>query len=352
MQRNVIAREVLLPVALQTKALIVGRSSCSLTNAFAEVSEPIQNSLGESCPFQMVIFEHAQNLHMSTVLKPDCLERKLQRTNDAWNQANFIPSLSDYYGVDPVLWPRYTLVEGAAAYFIFECLNDQNPPLHDPRAAVQFETMFLSSLRSSLPVLALWTGGDKKVLKFEALNYVTNGIPLILLDSRWLEETREEHDEIADMRLDSPVTYRTSDIAREKDCSENSEALYQAFDRLTAHAKALNEIGLYDTHIGSAMACVRAGIRKKEKIKQQRKDRKLWLHEAIVQAMLESHHNSAPTNLQHDVAHAALSAEDEKIIQATDLFIDYVAEQTWQDAPPPGFVSLLHSRKALSIIPT
>ena len=136
MPRNVIAREVLLPVALQTKALIVGRSSCSLTNAFAEVSEPIQNSLGASCPFQMVIFEHARNLHMNTILKPDSLERKLQQSNDAWNHANFIPALSHHYGVDPVLWPRHKLVEGAAAYFVFECLNDQNPPLHDPRAAV------------------------------------------------------------------------------------------------------------------------------------------------------------------------------------------------------------------------
>ncbi|CAE7613746.1 unnamed protein product [Symbiodinium sp. CCMP2456] len=48
---NLIAREVLLPVAMKTQALIIGTSSCSLTTAFAEVSAPIQRRYGDECPF-------------------------------------------------------------------------------------------------------------------------------------------------------------------------------------------------------------------------------------------------------------------------------------------------------------
>eukprot|EP00439_Symbiodinium_sp_Y106_P045768 s1477_g5.t2 len=335
-QMNVIAREVLLPVAHQTEALIVGRSSCSLTNAFAEVSEPLQNSLGDQCKFQMVIFEHARNLQVNTKLKPDSLERKLQDSNDAWKRADFIPALSHHYGIDPVLWPRHQLVEGAAAYFVFECLNDQG--LHDPRAAVQFENMFLSSLRKSVPVLALWTGGDVNVLKFEALNYVTNGIPLILLDSRYNDE---EHEPPAETTLESrlPCDPLLDDISMHVDekttrKSLASEPFHEACQKLQKHAERLNtlETPLYDTHIGSALACIRAGIHRKDNEKKQRKDRDLWLHEAIVQAMLEAHHTSAPTDLSRDEVSDALSTADKNIIKATDFFVEFVAEQTEQES--------------------
>ncbi|CAE7945697.1 unnamed protein product [Symbiodinium sp. KB8] len=333
--RNVIAREVLLPVAHQTEALIVGRSSCSLTNAFAEVSEPLQNSLGDQCKFQLVIFEHARNLQVNTKLKPDSLERKLQDSNDAWKRADFIPALSHHYGIDPVLWPRHQLVEGAAAYFLFECLNDQG--LHDPRAAVQFENMFLSSLRKSVPVLALWTGGDVNVLKFEALNYITNGIPLILLDSRYSDE---EHEPPAETTLESRLPRDPlDDISMHVDekttrKSFASEPFHEACQKLQQHAERLNslETPLYDTHIGSALACVRAGIHRKDNEKKQRKDRELWLHEAIVQAMLEGHHTSAPTDLRRDEVSEALSAADKTIIKATDFFVDFVAQQTEQES--------------------
>ena len=117
----------------------------------------------------------------------------------------------------------------------------------------------------------------------------------------------------------------------EKEKSNVSDAFQQSCEKLRVHAQALNELGLYDTHIGSALACVRAGIRKKEKEKEQRNDRELWLHEAIVKAMLEAHHSSAPTKLQNDDIHEALSAEDEKVLRATDFFMDFVAGQTWQD---------------------
>ena len=312
---------------------------------------------------------------MNTILKPDSLERKLQQSSDVWNRANFVPALSHQYGVDPVLWPRHSLVEGArggtwfwlsvsafccwipccklrlamlrkpkrgaSAYFIFECLNDQNPPLHDPRAAVQFENIFLSSLRSTLPVLALWTGGDVNVLKFEALNYVTNGIPLILLDSRWVEEAPDDGPGAdAAPAEPAPASAPSSDHepldmiimdVDEKTKEDVNDGFQQACSKLETHTRALNETGLFDTHTGSALACVKAGIRPKDKEKEQRNDRRLWLHEAIVRAMLESHHSTAPANLQHDASHEALSAEDEKIIRATDFFMDHVASQLWQD---------------------
>ena len=49
--------------------------------------------------------------------------------------------------------------------------NDER--LHDSRAAVQFENMFVTSLHTYLPVLAMWTGGDLNTLSPQASHPVS-----------------------------------------------------------------------------------------------------------------------------------------------------------------------------------
>ena len=41
------------PLDAGSKALIIGSSLCSITNAFARASAPIQRRLGEDCPFRV-----------------------------------------------------------------------------------------------------------------------------------------------------------------------------------------------------------------------------------------------------------------------------------------------------------
>ncbi|CAE7252814.1 unnamed protein product [Symbiodinium sp. CCMP2592] len=317
-QMNMVARDVLLPVAMQTNALIVGRSTCSLTTAFAEVSEPIQNSLGASCPFQLLIVENARNYYIPTKLKPNSFEQKLLQSNNTWRKADFIPSLTQSYGVDPVLWPRHRLVEGAAAYVVFECLDEKR--LHDPRAAVQFENIFVSSLRTSLPVLGLWTGGDVNVLKYEALNCVTNGIPLILLDSR-------PELVAAEKAPDGPPDDEPEVLLEDKATTPAAPTRYDihvAAERLRKHSEALNRLILFDTMVGSALACVRASL--KHKVKEHRVDKQLWLYDAVIRATLQSHHERGDANPED------LSIEDEDVSMATEILINHVADQLSKEA--------------------
>lgn len=56
---NLIAKEVLLPLALKSHALVVGVSACALMTAFANVCGPIQRRYGDKCPFRMICLEHA-----------------------------------------------------------------------------------------------------------------------------------------------------------------------------------------------------------------------------------------------------------------------------------------------------
>ena len=295
--------------------------------AFAEVSEPIQNSLGASCPFQLLIVENARNYYIPTKLKPNSFEQKLLQSNNTWRKADFIPALTQSYGVDPVLWPRHRLVEGAAAYVVFECLDEKR--LHDPRAAVQFENIFVSSLRNSLPVLGLWTGGDVNVLKYEALNCVTNGIPLILLDSRpELIPAEKAPDGAPDDEPEVLLEGATTPAAPTR------YDLHVAAERLRKHSEALNRLILFDTMVGSALACVRASL--KHKVKEHRVDKQLWLYDAVIRATLQSHHERGDANPED------LSIEDEDVSMATEILINHVADQLSKDGPA-SFGAISHS---------
>eukprot|EP00439_Symbiodinium_sp_Y106_P020286 s5694_g2.t1 len=273
---NLIARE----------ALIIGTSSCSLTTAFAEVSAPIQRRYGELCPFRMVIFEQAWNMHVRSTMKSDSVEHILKEKLAPWSKANFVKALSHKFGCDPAFWPQQKLVKGAAAYMVFECLRPgllrNEERLHDSRAAVQFENMFVTSLHTYLPVLAF-----------------------------------RHHDLIEqDWDPDNPGLEGKFDFA--------DMSMQEAVRKLTNLGKALNK-----TH-----GC---------KIDR---DRDQWLYDAIVEAMLEAAHGDPPPGLDgtNDLRSEDLEEGGEElnlfafwdcclwISKATEFFLAYVGQQTSKEA--------------------
>ena len=52
------------------------------------------------------------------------------------NASNFNRGMQSMHGSDPSLWPQKNLVEGAAAYLIFESMEPDGLP--DPRPGEQF----------------------------------------------------------------------------------------------------------------------------------------------------------------------------------------------------------------------
>ena len=65
-QLMLFVKECILPVAMQTKALILvgGCTDDSLAMAVQKVMEPIQNRMGASCPFTIIGFCFSFEVHM------------------------------------------------------------------------------------------------------------------------------------------------------------------------------------------------------------------------------------------------------------------------------------------------
>ena len=141
---NLIAKEVLLPLAVRSHALVVGVSACALMNAFANVCGPIQRRYGDKCPFRMICFEHAYHLHMA-VESYDGVERAIWNVTPEWQRSdyNIREALGGMFGADQSQWPRQQLLPGCAQYVIYESLAlDQNNCRMDLRAGNRFSDTF------------------------------------------------------------------------------------------------------------------------------------------------------------------------------------------------------------------
>eukprot|EP00931_Biecheleriopsis_adriatica_P106235 TRINITY_DN8071_c0_g1_i6.p1 TRINITY_DN8071_c0_g1~~TRINITY_DN8071_c0_g1_i6.p1 ORF type:complete len:1175 (+),score=224.08 TRINITY_DN8071_c0_g1_i6:186-3527(+) len=323
LELNLVAKEVLLPMALKSHALVVGHSSCSMTAAFAMVSAPIQRQYGDACPFRVVIFENAMYMHKTAELQPGSLACALRDSNAAWTKADFVPALTKKFGYDPAFWPEQRLVEGAAGYVIFESLDAHGNA--DMRAADQFLRMFVSSLHSYLPAVALWTYGDADLKLAQGVaELVGTGFPLILLDSR-RRDTR-------DPTLPPPDT---SNLPAE--VSERLQALpptvAQAANQLLTATHELNEAGMIEFFTASAIACMRSGIdlmaERYEGIQKRdrhRIDKNLWLCDAIIEATLESAHY-----LNHDTE-IGLDTVEKACSNAVEFLLALVGSQQQEEA--------------------
>jgi len=58
-QLMLLAKEVLLPLAIKSQALVIVTDSCSLATAFLQVSAPVRRTMGEKCPFRVLLFTRA-----------------------------------------------------------------------------------------------------------------------------------------------------------------------------------------------------------------------------------------------------------------------------------------------------
>lgn len=139
---NLIAKEVLLPLALKSHALVVGVSACALMTAFANVCGPIQRRYGDKCPFRMICLEHAYHLHMA-VDSYDGVEKAIWKEIPEWRDSDeqIRKALGVKFGADRGQWPRQQLLPGCEQYVIYESL-DENDCRIDFRAGNRFSDTF------------------------------------------------------------------------------------------------------------------------------------------------------------------------------------------------------------------
>ncbi|CAJ1414564.1 unnamed protein product [Effrenium voratum] len=347
-----LAKEVLLPLAFRASALIIGSSLCSITNAFARASAPIQRRLGEDCPFRVVIWDHAPWLWKSASSEGNGLSKQAWKTSDAWQRADFRKCMQSMHGSDPSLWPQKNLVEGAAAYLIFESMEPDGLP--DPRPGEQFMNRFVASLQSHLPVVALWTHGKGSLNTLsQAADHVSYGLPLVLLDSRsnWKfpDDIVDEEEEVppsADDGIeaaDAPVAARA-----QKNCLDCELTKVQR--RLEHICEALAEESLVDTYSASALACIRCALDRGQAEKQMAESYleirnkpydQLWLGEAIDKARLQTNTCS--------------SDRDVSTMKAVEMFLRYAGKQQrleariFRDMLEEGIAAILDSQDFQSL---
>lgn len=180
-QLLIFAKEVLLPLAMKNRALVIGTEMCSLTAAFASVCKPIEQMMGDECPFNMLLFTRAPTLDIASRRKGS-IAFQFRNACQPWISQDIESCLPRLYGDDKASWPHEDIIPGVSQCIVFESLSDGKI---SEVIADRFQTDFITSLAGHLPVVALRTQGDVR-LKYmaAAADHVNRGLPLLLVDSR------------------------------------------------------------------------------------------------------------------------------------------------------------------------
>jgi hypothetical protein len=210
-------REVLVPLAAQTAAMIVGSAfkDASLMMMFARVSKSLASKYGGmgSSPWTMLGFAGAPKL-LKSLDDPNSVVTGWFKLSARWREKRDLIAAAklqsgkgevneeeDYdipYDVNPDL----------GNLIIIDCVRESadNPPVIDMAGKTHIEAAIMDYLVSSLAVIGVGTmhavNGYAGLAK--AVNYLNMKVPLLLLDLR----DRDEHGDITDNEggaLDEPL---------------------------------------------------------------------------------------------------------------------------------------------------
>jgi len=210
-------REVLVPLAAQTAAMIVGSAfkDASLMMMFARVSKSLASKYGGmgSSPWTMLGFAGAPKL-LKSLDDPNSVVTGWLKLSARWREKRDLIAAAklqsgkgevneeeDYdipYDVNPDL----------GNLIIIDCVRESadNPPVIDMAGKTHIEAAIMDYLVSSLAVIGVGTmhavNGYAGLAK--AVNYLNMKVPLLLLDLR----DRDEHGDITDNEggaLDEPL---------------------------------------------------------------------------------------------------------------------------------------------------
>jgi len=334
---NLIAKEVLLPLAVRSHALVVGVSACALMNAFANVCGPIQRRYGDKCPFRMICLEHACHLHMA-VKSYDGVERAIWNETPEWRRsdANIRKALEAMFGADPGQWPRQQLLPGCEQYVIYQSLGDPDDCTIDFRAGNRFSDMFVSSLSTFLPAIGIWTYGDRDLhLVGQVAEHVSDGMPLLLLNSRASTfKLRSEDGSLVreTVRELPPFLCNSQGKLQEywNHCHDlcnslRNETLAEYSQNLLQIAAALMGQSKADAYTASALACLKMAVVKQREGQGSREDSKMWLCNAVEAAVVDRTYSAAIDAMGLDDDGVAL--QEEELSQVVQFFLNYVGVQ-------------------------
>ena len=181
-QLLLLAREVILPLATKSSALVLGSEQCSLTRAFIKVAFATQRKLKDTCPFTLVIFARAPYFDLKA-RNVDSVVSHFRQKGSGWekNDTTMKLAMQNKFGDDECYWPEEDLHEGRYSLVMFESLTGD---AIDTQTPDNFQNIFVSAL-THVPVIAMMTYGTDKCRYHPVMaDHVRRGMPLMLLDSR------------------------------------------------------------------------------------------------------------------------------------------------------------------------
>mmetsp|Transcript_119727 Transcript_119727/g.298628 ORF Transcript_119727/g.298628 Transcript_119727/m.298628 type:complete len:1053 (+) Transcript_119727:117-3275(+) len=264
-QMLLLAKEVLLPLAIKAKALVIGQEACSLTAAFFQVCGAIQTEFqqrGKECPFRVLIMCRAPFFEQVAREDDSSVVSNFRRQSSKWSKKakDFTKALDMRYGNDPAYWPRLDLFHGEYSIIMFECLGPDGRVNEKP--FLGFQHNFIAALMDDVPVLGVQTYGTERMNFVPTMaEHVGRKMPLFLIDSR-------------------------------KRKNLGSLKVEDTDPELRALSEKLHKAGVADWYSTSTLAYVKSAIDRRRRLinnddSADVDQRKMWIHQAILQKRRE-----------------------------------------------------------------
>lgn len=225
-------------------------------------------------------------------------------------------ALKSKFGDDESFWPHSDLPSGDYTLVMFESLDEQGH--FEFEAGSRFKTEFTSALAADKTTIALMTYGTKQMEEIGAAKYhaYSNGLPLLLLDSRVERSQREAH-----IKMKSIATI----VEAETVLNEFKEQMHSC-----------DRGGRMDTYNTSVLAFMKSIVNKKMREEygddpdsSESAQRHLLLWEAIEARKHERDKARRPLGR---FAQEGMTPFEKDLIAATDVVMKYIGGEVEWDA--------------------
>lgn len=192
-QLLIFMRTCVLPVAMQTRALIIisGANDCFLGAALSDVALGEQVRLGKDCPFTVVATVYEHEVHYLAVRRGS-LACQIAKQSQSWrNRLNFTSQF--WKTINGGVLQQCDLSPAASRYIVFESIDEARDEVtggfdvkHSKKNVslrASFETVFLQMMTRKLPSIAIQSHYINKGLQY-LVDLASRNIPVLLLDTR------------------------------------------------------------------------------------------------------------------------------------------------------------------------
>jgi hypothetical protein len=178
----VFMKTCILPIAMQTKALILvgGTDDCSLSSALAHAVLAEQARLGNDCPFTVVTMTSEFEVHYNALNTKRSISAQVAKNCPAWlRRISIIQKTLENQNIS--VFPQCDLSAAATRYIIFESINEETMTI-DSSLERSFASTFLQWITQKLPSIAIQANYPDDGVS-HLIDLAIRGIPVLLLDT-------------------------------------------------------------------------------------------------------------------------------------------------------------------------